>query len=364
MGDPNAPDPVPKQLRRIGRERMLEHSVRAMAAVSDTVIVVAPAAWLDEHRSAAHDLKSVVVAGGATRSSSVRAGLEAAEKLGPTHVLIHDAARPAVSADVVGRVHAALAAGADAVVPVVPVTDSLRTAAGTPVERNQFVAVQTPQGFLFKVILAAHRSGAEATDDATLVSDLGTAVTLVDGDPENIKVTVPQDLALAEILMGMASADIHRLRTGQGFDVHRWSPDPHRFLVLGGVSFPDSAGLSGHSDADAIAHAVIDAMLSASGMGDIGMMFPDTEPAFKGASSITLLAAARDRLAGAGWSLVNADCTVVLDAPRISAHREQMERNLTEAAGGPVTIKGKRTEGVTALAEGVQCYCTVLMVGP
>ncbi len=356
---------VPKQLRRIGGIRVLEHSVRAVAAVSDAVVVVAPEGFVPDHRSEAADLMTVVVRGGTTRTASVKAGLDALAHLQPSHVLIHDAARPAVPPEVVQRVVKALAAGAQAVVPVVPVTDSLRSVAGDPVDRTQFVGVQTPQGFDFELIMGAHRAGGDATDDATLVSAMGGTVVTVDGDPKNIKVTVAQDLAMAEILMGMQpSAELDRLRSGQGFDVHRWSTDPHRQLVLGGVMFPEASGLRGHSDADVIAHSVIDAMLSAAGMGDIGVMFPDTDPQFEGASSIELLSVAAERLRAAGWKIINADCTVVLDAPKISSHRRAMEINLSEAAGGPVTIKGKRTEGVTALAEGVQCWATVLMVGP
>ncbi|NNF56407.1 MAG: 2-C-methyl-D-erythritol 2,4-cyclodiphosphate synthase [Acidimicrobiales bacterium] len=365
MGTVGEAGQVPKQLRRIGGIRVLEHSVRAVAAVSEAVIVVAPDGFVEDHRSEHADLVTVVVPGGSTRSASVKAGLDALAHLHPSHVLIHDAARPAVPPEVVERVRDALDSGAQAVVPVVPVTDSLRSVGGEPVDRTQFVGVQTPQGFDFGVIMAAYRAGGDATDDATLVSAMGGTVTTVPGDPKNIKVTVAPDLAVAGILMGMQpSAEFGRLRTGQGFDVHRWSADPHRQLVLGGVVFPDASGLRGHSDADVIAHSVIDAMLSAAGMGDIGVMFPDTDPRFEGASSIELLRLAAERLRMAGWTIINADCTVVLDAPKISAEREAMEINLSEAAGGPVTIKGKRTEGVTALAEGVQCFATVLMVGP
>ena len=132
--------------------------------------------------------------------------------------------------------------------------------------------------------------------------------------------------------------------------------------MLGGVHFPGERALHGHSDADVIAHAVIDAMLGAAGAGDIGGLFPDTDPALEGADSIELLRTAAERLSEDGWFLINADCSIVLDAPKISPHRAVMEHNLSEAAGGPVTLKGKRTEGVTALGEGVQCYASALMV--
>lgn len=160
------------------------------------------------------------------------------------------------------------------------------------------------------------------------------------------------------------STSIPNIRIGQGFDVHSWSEDPSRQLVLGGVEFSDTVGLTGHSDADVVAHAVIDAMLGAAGVGDIGGMFPDTDAQFDGANSIELLRLASQRLRDLGWTLLNADCTVVLDAPKIAPHRETMELNLSEAAGGPVTLKGKRTEGVSALGEGVQCFASALLVGP
>ncbi len=145
-------------------------------------------------------------------------------------------------------------------------------------------------------------------------------------------------------------------RVGQGFDVHRWSPDPDRHLVLGGVRFADSPGLVGHSDADVVTHACIDALLGACGMGDIGQMFPDNDPALAGADSLGLLRHAMELIGAEGWRVANIDCTVVLDAPKLAPHRPTMEALLSEIVGAPVTVKGKRTEGVAALGEGVQCF--------
>lgn len=161
-----------------------------------------------------------------------------------------------------------------------------------------------------------------------------------------------------------ATPDLQRLRVGHGFDVHRWSPDDDRALVLGGVVFPGSNGLIAHSDGDAVAHALIDAMLGASGMGDIGTLFPDDDPGLSGVNSLHLLEVTTRRLHQAGWTLLSGDCTVVLDAPKLAPVRAEMEANLAAAAGGPITVKGKRTEGVTALAEGLQCFAVALMVGP
>ncbi len=152
------------------------------------------------------------------------------------------------------------------------------------------------------------------------------------------------------------------IRVGQGFDVHPFSEDPNRVFVLGGVSFPQAQGLVGHSDADVAAHACVDAILGASGLGDIGQLFPDTDPDLEGADSLTLLARASDLLADAGWSVSNIDCTVILDSPKLAPHRIQMQDNLSEAVGAPVSIKGKRTEGVAGLAGGVQCHAVALVV--
>ncbi len=189
----------PKQLQPVGGKRILDWSVEAIAAVSDAVVVVAHPDLLADHQS---ELADVVVPGGVTRADSVRAGLAAASAFEPSHVLIHDAARPAVPPAVVRGVVSALEQGNNAVVPVVPVTDSLRHVNGGAVDRNQFRAVQTPQGFEFALIRRAHDGGADATDDASLVDAIDAEVVHVEGDPKNIKVTVTADLALAEILLG------------------------------------------------------------------------------------------------------------------------------------------------------------------
>lgn len=157
-----------------------------------------------------------------------------------------------------------------------------------------------------------------------------------------------------------------RLRVGQGFDVHPWSDDPARPLVLGGVRFAGQPGLAGHSDADVVAHACTDALLGASGLGDIGLLFPDTDQRWRGADSVELLAEAARRVRAAGWEPANVDCTVVLDAPKLAPHRAEMQERLSGAVEAPVTVKGKRTEGVGSLGrgEGVVCHAVALVVRP
>lgn len=156
---------------------------------------------------------------------------------------------------------------------------------------------------------------------------------------------------------------IPELRIGQGFDVHPFSEDSGRSMVLGGVTF-DGPGLAGHSDADVVAHAVTDALLGAAGLGDIGQRFPDTDAAFAGADSMALLANAADAVAAEGWTVANVDCTVVLEAPKLAPRRDEMQAGLTRVVGGPVTIKGKRAEGLGALGrrEGVACFAVALLV--
>lgn len=156
------------------------------------------------------------------------------------------------------------------------------------------------------------------------------------------------------------------IRVGQGFDVHPFSPDADRLLVLGGVRFEGEPGLAGHSDADVIAHAVIDALLGAAGLGDVGQHFPDTEPALAGADSLGLLERAVADVRAAGWQPQNVDCTVVLEQPKLAPHRAELEQRLSDAAGAPVTVKGKRPEGLGALgrAEGIACFAVALVARP
>lgn len=154
------------------------------------------------------------------------------------------------------------------------------------------------------------------------------------------------------------------IRVGQGFDLHRFSEDPERPMVLGGIVFPDAGpGLDGHSDADVIAHAVTDALLGAAGLGDIGSHFPDTDERYRGADSVVLLESARDSLTAAGWSVVNVDCSVVIDQPKIGPRRAEIQDRLSGAAGGPVTVKGKRSEGIGAFGrgEGAACWAVALI---
>lgn len=346
----------PKQYEALGSRRVLDWSVAAARSAGDVVIVV-PAADADREGG---------VAGGTTRSESVRAGL-AQVPAGATIICVHDAARPFADADLFGRVIDAVRAGADAAIPGVPVADTIkrvgadRSVVDTP-PRAELVAVQTPQAFRADALRRAHAAGGDATDDAALVEAAGGTVVVVDGHPDNRKITDPADLQWARERVEGAHA-MPQVRVGQGFDIHRFSDDPSRPLVLGGVVFEGARGLHGHSDADAVAHAATDALLGAAGLGDIGEHFPDTDPQWKGADSLVLLRHAADLVRSAGWVIGNIDCSVVCEAPKLAPHRAEMQRRLSEAAGAPVTVKGRRAEGLGALGrqEGIACWANAVI---
>jgi 2-C-methyl-D-erythritol 4-phosphate cytidylyltransferase/2-C-methyl-D-erythritol 2,4-cyclodiphosphate synthase len=351
-----------KQFAWLGGQPVVAWSVAAARSVSDGVVLV-----VGEHDAqgglATAAGADAVVAGGATRSASVRAGLAAVPDDAAV-VVVHDAARPLASAALFRAVVEEVAAGADAVVPAVDVTDTIRRRTGGVVDRSELVAVQTPQAFDATALRRAHQAGIDATDDAGLVEAAGGRVTVVAGETANLKITNPEDLARAEALLGQQHpAPAATIAVGQGFDVHRFSDDPARPLVLGGVTFEGASGLEGHSDADVIAHACTDALLGAAGLGDIGVLFPDTDPAFAGADSLLLLAEAVRQVRAAGWSPGNVDCTVVMEAPKLAPRRAEVQQRLGQVVGAPVTVKGKRAEGLGTLGrrEGIACWAVAIV---
>lgn len=338
---------------------MLDWCVATAVAASDGVVVVVPAA--DATREGA-------VAGGVTRSASVRAGLEQVPP-DATIVCVHDGARPFASADLFAAVITAVVDGADAAVPGVPVFDTIKqvdaegVVVGTP-SRAALRAVQTPQAFRADVLRAAHAASGDATDDAALVEAVGGRVVVVAGEELNRKITDPNDLRWARQQLGdQPESNAVTTRVGQGFDIHRFSDDAARPLVLGGVVFEGSRGLDGHSDADAVAHAVTDALLGAAGLGDIGEHFPDTDPQWKGTDSLQLLRQAAGLVRAAGFEIGNVDCSVVCETPKLAPHRAAMQERLSEAAGAPVTVKGRRAEGLGALGrqEGIAVWATAII---
>ncbi|MEZ5321233.1 MAG: 2-C-methyl-D-erythritol 2,4-cyclodiphosphate synthase [Microthrixaceae bacterium] len=373
-----------KQFARVAGRTVLEHALdRARRCTDGVVLVVPPGTSLGEAvgEDDAHRMMMIadaVVEGGASRSDSVRRGLDAV----PTdvaYVLVHDAARPATPPEVFERVLAALRGGADAAVPVLGLGDTIVTRGGAPLDRSELVAVQTPQGFRAEVLRAAHAGEGDATDDAGLVRRLGTAVAQVAGSNRSLKVTEPGDLDLVAAVLDPAAAVrvvSPRLRVGNGFDVHRVE-DPAAAgsppvagggggtLVLGGVRFEGERALVGHSDGDVVAHACAEALLGAAGLGDLGSHFPDTDRRFAGADSIGLLAKVAAEVRSNGDEIATVDCSVVCDRPRLGPVRERMQQRLGEAIGAPVSVKGRRSEGIGALGrqEGIVAMASALLYG-
>ncbi len=347
-----------KQFATVGGRTVVEYSIAAARTVSSGVVVVVPPGYSEPVEGA-----DAAVVGGLTRSASVRAGLAAVPD-DAAIVLVHDAARPAADAALFARVVAAVEAGADAAVPVVGVVDTLRSIRGGVVDRDAVRAVQTPQGFRARALRAAHAGGGEATDDAALVESDGGLVVLVDGDRANLKVTEPDDLvAIERVLAGDSGPASVGLRIGNGFDIHRFSDDPTRPLVLGGVQVPGEVGLVGHSDADVIAHACAEALLGATGLGDLGTHYADNDPRWAGADSMALLADVVRMIAADGWMPVNIDCSVIAERPKLAPHRDEMQRRLSAVVGAPVTVKGRRAEGIGGLgrSEGIACLAAALV---
>ena len=358
----------PKQWAPLAGRRVVDWAIAGVraAATWDGVVVVVP-----PHDAGAIEVPGadVIVPGGATRSGSVRAGLAAVPPEAAV-VVVHDGARPLAPTVLFEAVVAAVAAGADAALPGVPVTDTVKRvdAGGAVVEtvdRAGLVAVQTPQAFAADVLRRAHAGAPEATDDAALVEAIGGRVVVVAGDPDNVKLTDAADLAVAERLLGGAGPpSVGTSRVGLGFDVHPYGDDAERPLVLGGVAFPGERSLAGHSDADAVAHAATDALLGAAGLGDIGEHFPDSDPRWAGADSVELLRTAVERVRAAGFEPGNVDCSVVCDRPRLAPRRDEMQRRLSAAVGADVTVKGRRPEGLGALGrgEGIACWAVAVVI--
>jgi 2-C-methyl-D-erythritol 4-phosphate cytidylyltransferase/2-C-methyl-D-erythritol 2,4-cyclodiphosphate synthase len=296
-------------------------------------------------------------------------GLESLAATPPARVLIHDGARPFVAAAVIDRVLAALADSPGAIAAL-PVVDTLKQAAGGRIagtrDRTGLWGAQTPQGFRFAEILAAHRAaaGEELTDDAAVAERAGLAVTLVEGSRENMKVTSQDDLAVAERWLRGAQEET---RVGQGFDVHAFGPGDH--VTLCGIRVPHDAGLVGHSDADVGLHALTDAILGALGAGDIGSHFPPSDPQWRGADSGKFLVHARDLVAAQGGRLLHLDVTLICERPKIGPHRDAMVARiagLLDLPAGRVSVKATTTEklGFTGRGEGIAAQAVATIALP
>lgn len=364
-----------KQFLRWRGVPLFWHSARAMSrsAAIGGLVFVFPASRMDAARSlldALHrrddlGLPWFVAQGGPRRQDSVALGLAALPGT-VRHVLVHDAARPFVSPGLVRRLSAALAEGAEAVIPVLPVTDTIKRVAHGFVRqtlpRAELAAVQTPQGFALPPLRQAHararENGLEATDDAALMEAMGHEVRAIDGEACNVKITNPDDLALLR-----DTAPQPETRTGMGYDVHRYATGG-RPLVLGGVPIPGGPEVLAHSDGDVLLHALMDALLGCACLGDIGQHFPDKDPAFAGISSAVLLRRVLDMTRAAGVQARHADLTVVAQTPRLAPHSGAIRKNVARLLDLPaacVNIKASTEEGLgfTGRAEGIKVYAVV-----
>ncbi len=348
---------LPKQYQLLSGRPLLRHTVDAFLRHPsiDRVMVVIGRDHRELYDRAVGDLAlPPPVLGGASRQESVRRGLEALSHTAPRLVLIHDAARPLVDSGVIDRVIGALDHEL-AAVAAMPVVDSLRRDMGGPVDRDRLWQVQTPQGFDFQAILSAHRSAPDdlATDDATLAEKAGIPITLVEGAMSNLKITRAGDLATAEAFLSARLGDI---RTGSGFDVHKFSDGDH--VMICGVRVPHTHALEGHSDADVGLHALTDAILGCIGLGDIGSHFPPTDPRWRGADSAVFLRHAVSLVQERGGAVTHVDVTIICERPKVGPHRPEMIARIADIVGlrpDQVSVKATTTEGLgfTGRREGI-----------
>ena len=369
----------PKQFLEIGGRSILDLSLHALASSDriDEIVVALPHEYVAETAQSWHGRSAkplVFVDGGERRQDSVaRAFAETSP--GADIIVIHDAARPFVTADIIARtIDAAAAHGA--AIAAIPVSDTVKQLGESAIRgsrriratiaRETIVLAQTPQAFRRDVLERAIAEGLklEATDEAMLAERLGLPVHIVDGDVKNIKVTTAEDLAQAQ-RRAEGDSSPRLTRIGTGYDLHRLVAG--RPLILAGVRIPFEFGLDGHSDADLVCHAVTDAVLGAAAAGDIGRLFPDTDPKWKDADSIAMLASAVERITALGYRVSNVDVTVIAQKPKLLPHLDAMRENLAAALQidrQAVSIKGKTNEGVdsTGRGEAMACHAAALLV--
>jgi 2-C-methyl-D-erythritol 4-phosphate cytidylyltransferase/2-C-methyl-D-erythritol 2,4-cyclodiphosphate synthase len=359
-----------KQWRPLAGRRVIDWTIEAFQrAGCGTIMVVRDPDNEHAIEALAPYPELLLAVGGPSRSESVRNGLIALQEIGVERVLIHDAARPCVCPQVIQQVLDALD-DTPAAAPGLAVTDALWTGADGHVtgtqERSALFAAQTPQGFHFDAILAAHmRHDGTAADDVEVARQAGLAVRITPGDVNNIKITRPEDFSRAEHILRSTMDNIPDIRLGNGYDVHRFGPGDH--VMLCGVQVPHERGLQGHSDADVGMHAVTDALYGAMAEGDIGRHFPPSDPQWKGAASDIFLRHAVELARSKGYTISNVDCTLVCEYPKVGPHAEAMRARMAEIMRmdmGRVSIKATTSErlGFTGRKEGIAALATATLV--
>lgn len=361
---------VPKQFRPLGGKPVLVRSISAFLThpgIAHVMVVLHP----DDRARFEADIRPAlpgpvaVCDGGASRAQSVQLGLEALAGDAPDLVLIHDAARPLISEALIGDVLAATAR-TGAAAPALAVSDTLwrnrNGHVGDSIPRDGLCRAQTPQGFRFQVILAAHRAhGGAATDDVEVAHAAGQTISIVAGEDRNMKITEAADFARAERFL----EDRMDIRTGQGFDVHAFTDGNH--VTLCGVDVPHDKGLLGHSDADVAMHALSDAIYGGLAAGDIGRHFPPSDPRWKAAASEIFLAHAAGLAAEKGFRITHLDCTIICETPKIGPHAAEMQAEIARITGlspDRVSVKATTSErlGFTGRGEGIAALATATLV--
>lgn len=370
----------PKQYQRIGGRAVIARTLDMFLAhprIGPVVVAIhADDSALFRSAAGASADRVITVTGGASRQDSVRLGLLALRGHAPNQVLVHDAVRPFVDAELIDRTIAGIGERQGAL-PALPVADTLKRESaagmiGETVSRNGLHAAQTPQGFPFWPILAAHEKAhhlgkTDFTDDAAIAEWAHIPVKIVRGSPDNVKLTWARDISMADQRLSGERPRFPDIRTGNGYDVHAFEPGDH--VVLCGVSIPHDKKLAGHSDADVGLHALTDALLATCGAGDIGTHFPPSDPQWKGVASRIFVEHAAKLVRAHGGRIANADITLICEAPRVGPHREAMTETLSAMLAisrDRISIKATTNEklGFVGREEGIAAIATVSVVFP
>lgn len=356
---------MPKAFVQLAGQTLLEHAFRSLSAVVDEIVITSPAGWEVKVREIVGE-SARIVTGGATRSESISNALEAVSP-NVDYILVHDAARALATSDLAERVLAQLVAGEVAVIPALPVIDTIKSITSdgyvslTPDRRN-LRSVQTPQGFARSLLMRAHATGGDATDDAALVETLGERVKVIEGEARALKITRSEDIRSAyHFIYGDKTKEF---RTGIGTDAHAFSGDENRKLYLATLYWPDEIGVDGHSDGDVASHAICDALFSAASLGDLGSNFGVDDPKYSGASGATLLAEAARRVEAAGFIISNVSVQIVGNRPKIGPRRREAIESISRALGGvPVSVSATTTDGLgfTGEGKGISAIATALI---
>jgi 2-C-methyl-D-erythritol 4-phosphate cytidylyltransferase/2-C-methyl-D-erythritol 2,4-cyclodiphosphate synthase len=360
---------LPKALVQVAGKTLIEHAVANMAPVAHQIFVAVPAGYEETFRELLGS-EVTLVTGGATRTASVKAALTVVDE-SHDYVLVHDAARALASTELATHIVDSLRAGEKAVVPGLDVKDTMKEVdsnlyATKTLNRSALRIIQTPQGFDRKVLVDAHKSTDDSTDDSTLVEKIGIAIKVIPGEERALKITTPADLEIAnQIVLPEILESAKNIRVGIGTDAHAFSADPNRQLYLAGLHWTDHIGVDGHSDGDVAAHAICDALLAAAELGDLGSNFGTSNPQYAGASGSQLLSETFLRISTAGYSINNVSVQIVGNSPKIGARRAEAIKAISTALNGAsVSVSATTTDGLgfTGEGKGLSAIATALLI--